>query len=112
MLKRKQHIAYLVVVGGGPYSAVSARNWTTKVCSVEGLIGHEAKNPNWRTTQSLSQKWDHTYSSVCGYTNTQISTALARETHINLWVYCVLDHQMSCQQLEWLCGSVMGLFRY
>jgi hypothetical protein len=59
------------------------RHFTPFVCSVDGLLGKEAKTFATSSYQGARQhKWEKLYSQVCGCVNARLSMAIVRPTHL------------------------------
>ena len=57
------------------------RHFTLFVVSTDGMIGDEANAMVKRLALVLSQKWEKTYSRVCGWLRSRIGIAIVRATH-------------------------------
>jgi hypothetical protein len=65
------------------------RHFAPSLCSVDGLLGREAKTFAKRLLRivfasKLSSKWEKSYSQICGYVTARLSVAIVRATH--LWM--------------------------
>jgi hypothetical protein len=58
------------------------RHFTPFVCSVDGMLGQEAKIFAEPLAAKLANKWEKSYSQVCGYVNARMSIASVRATHL------------------------------
>jgi hypothetical protein len=54
------------------------------VVSTDGLLGKEAKILLKKLSARLAEKWEKSYSEVCGYVNARMSIAMVRATHLCL----------------------------
>jgi hypothetical protein len=88
------------------------RHFTPFVCSVDGMLGREAKTFAIRLVASakLANKWEKSYSQVCGYVNAQLSIAIVLATHLCMRGRRVPVHKISIRYPQWEDGAGLSLF--
>jgi hypothetical protein len=77
------------------------RHFTPFVCSVDGMLGREAKTFAKRLAAKLANKWEKSYSQVCGYVNARLSIAIVRATHLCMKGSRVPAHKISIRYPQW-----------
>jgi hypothetical protein len=87
------------------------RHFTPFVCSTDGMLGHEASTFAKRLAAKLANKWQRTYSQVCGYyVKARLSIAIVRTTHLCLRGSRIPTHQISTRCPLWEDGAGLALF--
>ena len=86
------------------------RNFTPFFCSVDGLIGVEAKEYLRRLSLVLSQKWSAEYSKVYLFIKSRISISIARASHARIRRSRVPINKISNQRMQFEDGSALGLY--
>jgi hypothetical protein len=87
------------------------RHFTPFVCSVDGMLGREAKTFAKRLAAKLANKWEKSYSQVCGYVNARLSIAIVRATHLCMRGSRVPVHKISIRYPQWEDGAGLSLFQ-
>ena len=86
------------------------RSFTPFVCSVDGLIGIEAKAFLKRLSMKLSQKWNQRYLLVQNFISTRISIALARATHMSIRLPRVPESLVNNRRFQLEDGEGLRLY--
>jgi hypothetical protein len=86
------------------------RHFTPFVCSADGMLGREAKTFAKRLAAKLANKWEKSYSQVCGYVNARLSIAIVRATHLCMRGSRVPVHKISIRYPQWEDGAGLSLF--
>jgi hypothetical protein len=86
------------------------RHFTPFVCSVDGLLGREAKTFAKRLAAKLAKKWQRSYSQTCGYVNARLSIAIIRATHLCLRGSRIPTSKISTKFPQWEDGAGLALF--
>jgi hypothetical protein len=86
------------------------RHFTPFVCSVDGLLGHEANTFAKCLAAKLAAKWKGPYSQTCGYVTACLSIAIVRATHFRLQGSRVPAHKISTRCPLWEDGAGLALF--
>jgi hypothetical protein len=87
------------------------RHFTPFVCSVDGMLGREAKTFAQRLAAMLANRWEKSYSQVCGYVNSRLSISIVRATHLCMRGGSrVPVHKISIRYPQWEDGAGLSLF--
>jgi hypothetical protein len=86
------------------------RHFTPFVCSVDGMLGREAKTFAKRLAAKLANKWEKSYSQVCGHVNARLSIAIVRAAHLCMRGSRVPVHKISIRYPQWEDGAGLSLF--
>jgi hypothetical protein len=86
------------------------RHFTPFVCSVDGMLGREAKTFALRLAAKLTNKWEKSNSQVCGCVNARLSTAIVRATHLCMRRSRVPVHKIRIRYPQWEDGAGLSLF--
>jgi hypothetical protein len=87
------------------------RHFTPFVCSVDGMLGREAKTFAKQLAAKLANKPEKWYSQVCGYANARLSIAIVCATHLCMRGSRVLPvHKISIRYPQWEDGAGFSLF--
>jgi hypothetical protein len=84
------------------------RHFTPLVFSVDGMRGTECAAASKRLAQLLAQKWQRTYSEVCGYVRSKLSIALVRSA--SRCLRSDRDPMIRYPKTGWESGSGLGLY--
>ena len=77
---------------------------------MDGLLGREAQTFAKRLAAKLANKWEKSYSQVCGYINARLSIAIVRATHLFMRGSRVPVHKISLRYPQWEDGAGLSLF--
>jgi hypothetical protein len=86
------------------------RHFTPFICSVDGLLGREARTFAKRLAAKLAQKWQRSYSQTCGYVNARLSIAIIRATHLCMRGSRIPTSKISTKFPQWEDGAGLALF--
>jgi hypothetical protein len=86
------------------------RHFTPFVCSVDGMLGREAKSFAQRLAAKLANKWEKFYSQDCGDVSARLSMAIVRATHLCMRGSRVPVHKISIRYPQWGDGAGLSLF--
>jgi hypothetical protein len=86
-------------------------HFTLFVVSADGKIGKEAKVMMKRLPALLADKWQKSYSEVCGYVNARMSIVIVRATHLCLGGSRIPASRISTKRVQWEDSASLGLFQ-
>jgi hypothetical protein len=86
------------------------RHFTPFVCSVDGLLGREAKTFAKRLAAKLAEKWQRSHSQTCIYVKARLSIAIIRATHLCLHGSRIPTSKISTKFPQWEDGAGLALF--
>jgi hypothetical protein len=87
------------------------RHFTPFVLSTDGQLGIEAKVLLKRLSALLTDKWDKSYSVVCGYVSAHMSIATTRATHLCLRGSLIPAGHISAKHPMWEDATGLELYR-
>ena len=90
------------------------RHFTPFVVSTDGMLGYEANSLIKRLAKALAEKWEQSYSRVCGWLKSRIGIAIARATHRYLRGSRINRNTMSLphSQPTWEDGAGLHLSKW
>ncbi len=88
------------------------RHFTPFAVSADGMLGKEAKALIRCLASRIAEKYNQTYSHVCGVLRARISIAIVRASHMCLRGSRIPTAQMSNRHFRWEDGAGLSSFRH